>query len=210
MGRSWCYAGFARHLPREVPVVGLQPRLMSDPSVLPLRLDQLVADYLAEVRRVQPAGPYRLAGWSFGGNLAHAMATTLQSQGEQVSLLAVLDGYPYAGEPGGAEEIALDRVRERHLGYGALSGLDEEQVARAARAIVVHTRLASAYRPAVFDGPLLFARAHGHPDVPALRPDAWRPFVTGDIEVHDIPAGHHDLLRPEPLALIAHLLAARL
>jgi amino acid adenylation domain-containing protein len=210
MGLSWCYAGFARYLPPEVPVLGLQSRLMADPSFVPRRMDQLVTDYLGEIRGVQPTGPYRLAGWSFGGNVAHAIATTLRSQGERVSLLAVLDGYPYAGEPGGAEEVPLDQVRERYLRDGVMAALDDEQADRAARAVGLHTRLASVYEPGVFDGPLLFARAHGHPDVPHLRPEAWRPFVTGEIDVHEVAATHHDLLRPEPLARLAHLLAARL
>ncbi|WP_146738044.1 thioesterase domain-containing protein, partial [Bacillus tropicus] len=33
-------------------------------------------------------------GWSLGGNVIQAMATQLQSRGEEVSLLVMLDAYP--------------------------------------------------------------------------------------------------------------------
>jgi nonribosomal peptide synthetase DhbF len=39
-----------------------------------------------------------LLGWSFGGLVAHAIATQLQSMGQEVEFLAVLDSYPAAGE----------------------------------------------------------------------------------------------------------------
>jgi thioesterase domain-containing protein len=54
----------------------------------------MVPDYIEEIRKIQPSGPYHLLGWSFGGILAFAMANRLQHQGEQVGLLALLDAYP--------------------------------------------------------------------------------------------------------------------
>src|SRR5215204_4219302 len=54
--------------------------------------------YLSIIRKIQPAGPYNLLGWSFGGLVAHAIATHLQSMGEEVALLAMLDSYPVQHE----------------------------------------------------------------------------------------------------------------
>jgi polyketide synthase 13 len=50
-----------------------------------------VAEYLPRLREVQPHGPYRLAGWSFGGALAYAAACLLVEAGEPVELVALLD-----------------------------------------------------------------------------------------------------------------------
>jgi len=58
----------------------------------------MAADYLQEIRKIQPVGPYYLLGWSFGGVVAHAMASNLQRQGEDVALLALLDSYPVSQE----------------------------------------------------------------------------------------------------------------
>jgi thioesterase domain-containing protein len=54
----------------------------------------MAEDYLSFIRRIQPHGPYNLLGWSFGGLVAHVIATQLQSLGEEVALLALLDSYP--------------------------------------------------------------------------------------------------------------------
>ena len=50
--------------------------------------------YVGRIRQVQPAGPYHLLGWSVGGILAQAMAVHLQSMGECVGSLTLLDAYP--------------------------------------------------------------------------------------------------------------------
>ena len=51
----------------------------------------MASDYLEQIRRIQPNGPYHLLGWSFGGYVAHSMAAQLEQQGEKVALLALLD-----------------------------------------------------------------------------------------------------------------------
>ncbi|MDF1727350.1 MAG: thioesterase domain-containing protein, partial [Sulfitobacter sp.] len=75
----------------ERPVYGIQARgLIGD---LDPHLDACTAaaDYLAEVRRRQPEGPYLLSGYSGGGVVAYEMAQQLRNAGEQVAVLALLD-----------------------------------------------------------------------------------------------------------------------
>jgi thioesterase domain-containing protein len=50
----------------------------------------MAATYLAALRAVQPAGPYLLGGWSFGGLVALEMACQLEREGERATL-ALLD-----------------------------------------------------------------------------------------------------------------------
>jgi thioesterase domain-containing protein/SAM-dependent methyltransferase len=56
------------------------------------------AYFLEHVCHIQPRGPYRLAGTSFGGVVAFEMAHQLRRAGQEVELLALLDtfgpGYP--------------------------------------------------------------------------------------------------------------------
>jgi len=47
--------------------------------------------YLAELRAVQPVGPYFLCGWSFGGTVVFEMAQQLRAVGQEVALLAIID-----------------------------------------------------------------------------------------------------------------------
>jgi thioesterase domain-containing protein len=69
--------------------------------------EEMAADYLVEVRRVQPTGPYLLGGFSGGGITAYEMAQQLRAVGEEVALLAMLD----SGLPGSPMLTTADRLR---------------------------------------------------------------------------------------------------
>jgi len=53
----------------------------------------MVSDYLDQIRAIQPAGPYYMLGWSFGGLVAYSLAFRLQAEGEKVPLVTLLDSY---------------------------------------------------------------------------------------------------------------------
>ncbi len=63
------------------PAVEEKPATMSD----------MAASAVALIREVQPQGPYHLAGYSSGGVLAYAIAEQLQSVGEAVAFLGLID-----------------------------------------------------------------------------------------------------------------------
>jgi thioesterase domain-containing protein len=207
IGLSWCYVGLARFLP-DVPLFALQARAISSPELAPATLAEMAADYVAQVRRIQPHGPYRLAGWSFGGNVAHAMAALLQECGEGVELLALMDSYPYAGAAGpitaeapvGADPSAIALQLGQYV-------KDESYPGRMAVIAEVLSRdiwLAERHTPSVFQGDVVFIRANRHPDGPSV--DGWREFVSGQIHVHPVDASHFEMLRPKPLASVAAVL----
>lgn len=68
-----------------VPACGFDR--IDDTRTVEARVERL----LPELRAIQPAGPYRLAGWSFGGFLAYEMAQRLSAAGEDVDVLALID-----------------------------------------------------------------------------------------------------------------------
>ncbi|MFJ5157269.1 alpha/beta fold hydrolase, partial [Streptomyces sp. NPDC088353] len=100
-GLSWVYSGLMKHIGADRPLYGIQARGLADPSAtLPRSIEEMAADYVDQVRGVQPNGPYHLLGWSLGSLVVHAMATQLRAAGEEVGLLANLDQYPIdRGEP---------------------------------------------------------------------------------------------------------------
>jgi myxalamid-type polyketide synthase MxaB len=54
-------------------------------------MQEMVTDYAAALRKVQPHGPYHLMAWSAGGVVAFALADYLLAQGEEVGTLALFD-----------------------------------------------------------------------------------------------------------------------
>lgn len=57
-------------------------------------LADLAAAQVECLRRIQPEGPYRLAGFCFGGNVAAEIAAQLHDAGETIELLALLEASP--------------------------------------------------------------------------------------------------------------------
>jgi thioesterase domain-containing protein len=93
-GTVFRYRELAARLGPARPVYALQAAGVSDGHE-PLRSVDLMAErYLEEVRRVQPHGPYHLAGWSAGGVTAVEMAHRLLAAGEEVAFVGLLDSSP--------------------------------------------------------------------------------------------------------------------
>ena len=90
-GNVISFHGLAARLGEAQPVYGIQAQSLVGREPALLRLEDLAAYYVRDIRRVQPRGPYHFLGYSFGGTLALAMARQLQSEGEEVALLAMLD-----------------------------------------------------------------------------------------------------------------------
>jgi thioesterase domain-containing protein/acyl carrier protein len=232
-GLSWSYSGLMRHLPADRPIYGLQARGITQPQMAPHALEEMAADYLTFIRNVQPTGPYNLLGWSFGGLVAHAVATLLEDQGETVGLLAVLDSYPIDGhsppqtEPD-SDDGKLLAGQLKALGYyrgddpldvssaldilrkegDMLSNLEEHQISAIIQVMKRNSRLAKNFHPRRFSGNmLLFAATR---DEAAPRADRWASYVGGKITIHEVDCEHVHMMRPGPLAKIGAVLAREL
>lgn len=83
-----------KHIQTRHAIYGMQAKGI-DGAEQPFETVEDMARYSLEaVRRVQPHGPYLLAGYSLGGLVTLEMAQQLTAAGERVALLAMLDAYP--------------------------------------------------------------------------------------------------------------------
>jgi amino acid adenylation domain-containing protein len=90
-GTTQNYFPLVRHLAAGVPVYGLQARGLDGKSDPHDDLRRMAADYVEEIRGLQPEGPYLLAGHSLGGVIAFEVARQLHERGQRVALLAMFD-----------------------------------------------------------------------------------------------------------------------
>ncbi|MEU8685987.1 amino acid adenylation domain-containing protein [Streptomyces sp. NPDC048611] len=234
-GMAWCYTGLLRHLPNDVPVYALQARGLTGTEPVARSMDEMVGDYLDQIRRIQPTGPYRLIGWSFGGNAAQSMAARLRTQGAEVSLLAVLD----AGH-GGARDHSVPRPPRHvlHVAFDGLAAFDAEtgdgpldahriqqilqehdspladvgtDVIDAIVAVTANNiRVSDDDRPRHFDGDMLFFESTDRTGAPTGLADVWRPHIGGRIERRIVGFDHMRLMTREALDVIGPVLARRL
>jgi thioesterase domain-containing protein len=85
-GRAIQYAG---------PVYAFQPKGLNEGEVPDDSVAEMSASYIEAMKRVQPQGPYLLAGYSMGGYVAIEMARQLEAQNEDVPLVALLDSHAF-------------------------------------------------------------------------------------------------------------------
>ncbi|MDT0436313.1 MULTISPECIES: type I polyketide synthase [Streptomyces] len=190
-GVSWRYTGLLPHLGGEQPVYGIQAAGLDGTRPPAPDAAAMVAHYVGLVREVQPAGPYRLLGWSYGGFVAHAMACALQEQGERVELLAMLDApqpHGTAHDPDAAErqvaalltrvaglpagqgadprdvDAVLDRIDAAVTADRATSPVTRAEAAAIAEVMRNNLRLAPQFAPGVYRGDVLFFSAEEETD----------------------------------------------
>ena len=231
-GTAFCYSAFAGHLPPSLPVLGLQAAGLDEGEAPAVSVTAMAADYIEAVRAVQPAGPYRLLGYSFGGLVAYEMARQLLAGGARVSFLALLDAPLLKGRsdptlPASthaealatlAEELGLPPAVAPHSNVSELfaaasaAGLVPPflSAAQAARIAAVHfntARIAASFEPQeTLALPVLQVRA-----MQSATPAAdWSPFVTGHVETHDLDCTHHGMIAAGNAPLLAAIVAGSL
>jgi thioesterase domain-containing protein len=107
-------------LGRDRPVYGFQARGLIGDDEPHRSLPDAARDYITELRSIQAHGPYFLGGYSGGGITAYEMARQLESDGEVVSVLAMLDT-PLPVRPTLTRRdklaIKIEEFRRKGLGY---------------------------------------------------------------------------------------------
>lgn len=82
---------FAPFMGPDQPVFGFRPRWIDGDGEAYKDVGEAAREFVAELRAVQPAGPYLLGGYCVGGVIAVEMGRQLIEAGEKVALLALLD-----------------------------------------------------------------------------------------------------------------------
>jgi pristinamycin I synthase 3 and 4 len=192
----------ASQLPPSLPIYGL-PALPADHSQ-PASLEEMAARLAAMVRAVQPAGPYRVAGWSFGGSLAHALAAQLLAEGEAVSFLALLDTHRAAGLDAGLDAALVEDppAASGALEPAASGAADEAHLSAAGLARSrAYRRAELAYRALPLPIPVHFFKATGGDAPDPLR--GWGAALpAGTTRVHLVGGTHQTMFEAHNLAAL--------
>lgn len=92
-GNVLLYRALATHLGSDQPVYGLQSSGLDGHTPVDATFEHVARNYIEEIRRVQPHGPYLLGGYCLGGTLALEMARQLLDAGEPVNLVALIEDF---------------------------------------------------------------------------------------------------------------------
>jgi thioesterase domain-containing protein/acyl carrier protein len=223
-GTVFCYRELCLALGGDRPVYGLQAQGLDGAHAPLTRLEDMAAHYLRTIRQVQPRGPYQLAGWSLGGNIAYEMACQLHQQGDEVGLLALLDAGARApdrqaseadflamlvGLFPGEEQLSLERLRqltageqldyfiERAAGAQLIAAdLDLRTSARPVFEVFqANVQAIAEYQPRPYAGSVtLFKAAQQAVELSSDDVLGWRSYISGAIDLHLIPGDHVHML----------------
>jgi amino acid adenylation domain-containing protein len=87
------FNALAMNMDAEQPVYGLQAKGLNGIDEPLDVMEEIAANYIAEIIAKNPDGPYALAGYSLGGIIAYEMAKQLINAGKEVKMLAMFDTY---------------------------------------------------------------------------------------------------------------------
>jgi amino acid adenylation domain-containing protein len=126
------------------PVYTLAPHGLNGKPI-PLTVEEMAADYLAQIRNIQPRGPYRFAGYCNGGIVCYEMARMLETQGEHVNRLILI------GAPGHNVHFRpLERLVGGIAAIGGMKPSARREFFLRTRSMII--RAAKSLRPAKPDG----------------------------------------------------------
>jgi amino acid adenylation domain-containing protein len=228
----------ASHLPQQ-PMIGLSADL--DPiHAGDLHSLELIAQfYVRELKKLQPEGPYHLAGVSHGGDVIFEMAQQLAQSGDSVALLVMMDTYGPQPQNSGLRSklkfhgqallslkhryvlgrfgLYRDRLRTKaKLIYARLlekQGKPLPAGLQFLRVVEQNSRSGSAYVHQPYDGNLLLFRATDdlfYGEDYRKSALGWRSIILREITVIDVTGDHMGMLQEPHVGAIAQALKAHL
>jgi amino acid adenylation domain-containing protein len=195
-------------------------------------IEDLARDYLAIIRRQQPAGPYRLLGYSFAGIVAYELAQQLRAAGEEVRFLALVDaGLPewllgwryrvsqiarlWSAPRRDVVTFAARRLKLAPPGADSLRYRNDKMLGPLEQRRDDANRAAAAHympriRPCVCDVTLVVSGERLSADPLKSRCCGWGPYIPS-LDVHTVDVHHLRMLSDDPsVSEIAEVIAKQM
>ncbi|WP_420038172.1 non-ribosomal peptide synthetase (plasmid) [Streptomyces sp. cg28] len=209
-GLGWAYFSFVLHV-EDRQAYALQARGSDGEDKLAGSVEEMVEDYVTEMLKIQPEGPFHLIGWSYGGTVVHAVAEALDRRGHEISFVAILDSQPgghgFTEIHAGKTESDYRGELEEYFGQYIGTGNQGDFLDTMAKVLTNNTTLMMDFESPVYPGDVVFFSATLQDETYA---HLWRPYVLGDIEVHDVRAVHHEMHMPGPVAEVFEVINRKL
>ncbi|MFH2064712.1 MAG: amino acid adenylation domain-containing protein [Pseudomonadota bacterium] len=190
-----------------------------DGKHIPSKVEEIAADFVKEIRIVQPAGPYFIGGYSFGGMVSFEIAYQLQNIGQPIGGLILIDPTVPSEIPGPImiEKFSgvrwfrniinlAGRIRRRILNRGFLEtkiklmvcllfrgmGLSVPLKLRNFYSLQMYKRISKYYMPQSYKGKafLIKSTLDFH-----QTESFWQNYITEDLEIHEVPGRHLDMFK---------------
>lgn len=231
-GTVFCYMALADCFRGDRPVFGIQAVGIDGRHPPHSNIEEMTRHYAKVIREAQPCGPYHLAGWSLGGNIAYEVAQRLRTEGDEVGLLALFDSGAIPEDQDLNDEDFLALVMalfpgQDHLSLDALREMSQQEqldyfIERVAQAGLVPTndpeaaksvfqvfqqniKVVHENRPSIYGGKVTLFRPADQGKTNPLFDDpqlGWSSLAVGGVDVLESPGDHAHMVH-EPF--VEHL-----
>jgi thioesterase domain-containing protein len=234
------FYSLAKVLDEDLPIYGIQAQALLPGRTAVLGLEQMAAQYVADMRAAHPKGPYHLLGFSYGGLVAYEIAQQLLAAGLEVGMVGMLDtrqphwmrGVPVKGglprrifmrlrllylrthRRKGKIKYLWRRLSERmqRLSYMRAASKGEGSVEDAVRNVREINYVAGiSYSVKPYAGKVTLFRAEEVADEQPLPYDLdWGKYARGGVRISELPGDHGRILHEPGLSALAKELALAL
>lgn len=227
----WYYS-LADSLQSDFNVYGIQSPGLDDGDEARIGADveSLAQLYIAEIKNIQPAGPYYIGGHSMGGIIAFEISRQLHMEGSEIALVANFDNWNRAADApslsvklwrlaiyflkldfAGKRQFLKDKflwIRQcfaqclaQRRASASVRSLDEIKTA--------NIRAARRYVPGYFPGVLTVFRARRQNATALSDPLLGWHGLASEIDLIDVPGDHYSMLAEPNVQILASALRHR-
>jgi thioesterase domain-containing protein len=228
------YPRLAYYLGEDQPIYGLIPRGLDGREPYHTRVEDMAAYYVEAIRKMQPEGPYRLVGHSFGGTVAYEVAQQLIAQGGVVDFLGLFDTIEWHYREQAKKLLVLrerlaiykselkqavierdpfgplwKRIRRKTLSMiSPLFHAFGRQLPEYGSTIEdVNDRAGANYQPKIYPARLTLFRSTSRRTQDGHDEFlGWGDLVIGGIDVHQVPADHYNIIKEPSVKILAEKL----
>jgi acyl transferase domain-containing protein len=228
------FRDLSHYFGKDQPLYGLQARGVDGKQTPHQTILEMATAYLAEVREVQPHGPYFFGGYSGGGVVAYEMAQLLRQVGESTAFIGLIDSWcPQMRRRGKVARALLHAGRVVRRGplypvnilrmkWERMKSARESEQTRQQGGVMPQAmrgqevqfafeRAFESHRVAEYDGNVWLYRCTDH-DLGTryvFEEDlGWRHFVRGALSITQCPGNHYSMCtEPNVQVLCRHMMA---
>jgi thioesterase domain-containing protein/acyl carrier protein len=218
-GMTYPYKELAKLLENHYNVYGIQSKGLVRESPLPGTYEEMLAEYIPQVKAIQKTGPYILAGFCIGAVLAYEAARELEDEGEPVEKLIMLDihafipevtirFYPLKKALFYTRHLISNLLRKKSRQDSKGPPLDEQE--RLKQRVETNNKAVSMkfrYRR-IINSPILHIRAREN-HLLGLTKEYWVKMTSGRVDCFETPGNHDTMLAHPHVKELAEIIKSR-
>lgn len=213
-GTVFWYVALAKYLDPDRPLYGIQDPGVSLDKIPFNTIQEMAKTYIQAIRSIQPHGPYFIGGSSAGGNISVEMAHQLETKGEKIALVALLDSWAYYPDSLKNHEVFEGIMRRQYnmmqakflsKGITVADNLLKLQWQR--------SKMLNQYKPPLIHSKLIVFKAqviHSIFDMMDHPLNHWQSCASQPVDAYMVPGDHETMFDDAHVQVLARLLNMKL